>query len=372
MPKIVYISTSRGAVSWMRHQSGVREALGSNPGQGMGPLSGRDGKCDSVWVFVGEVHDCEARLNARAGVCDVAGLTAQLARGNKMAAGDVGFCVCGDVAPWDDREFEPRSLKGQATSGHCDTSGIAAQKFTSLSGTQTDVGVRTTLISHDERGKRVNQPTSRGAVGWCRSGVRKVLGSNPRQRMDYKSVYKTANSRRNTVVNVQSLNTSITVRHAGSLPAASGDHHLDDANSRASYGEASCNSWEWAASSGTAHAVGAVSARHLVSHVWMAVAKENSRRHCLGGGGIVVRLLAPNLGELGSIPGGVAPYLRMWESCQTMTLVGEFSRGYSASSAFSFRRCSIPTSPYQHRLSSPSCREPPKYFRSTQMAWRIL
>ncbi|KAJ8870609.1 hypothetical protein PR048_029632 [Dryococelus australis] len=44
-----------------------------------------------------------------------------------------------------------------------------------------------------------------------------------------------------------------------------------------------------------------------------------------GGGGVVgVRLLASNVGEPGSIPGGE---LRVWESCLTMPLVGGFSRG---------------------------------------------
>ncbi|KAJ8875056.1 hypothetical protein PR048_022946 [Dryococelus australis] len=62
-----------------------------------------------------------------------------------------------------------------------------------------------------------------------------------------------------------------------------------------------------------------------------------------GHGGLVVRLLASHQGELLSIPNGVAPDLRMWESCRTMPLVGGSSRGYHVSPALSFR--STPYSP---------------------------
>ncbi|KAJ8874137.1 hypothetical protein PR048_024979 [Dryococelus australis] len=42
----------------------------------------------------------------------------------------------------------------------------------------------------------------------------------------------------------------------------------------------------------------------------------------------------------GSIPDRVTPDFRMWESCRTMPLVGEFSREFPVSAALSFRRCS--------------------------------
>ncbi|KAJ8868508.1 hypothetical protein PR048_030036 [Dryococelus australis] len=55
-------------------------------------------------------------------------------------------------------------------------------------------------------------------------------------------------------------------------------------------------------------------------------------------------LLASHQGDPGSIPSGVTPDFRKWESCRTMVLVGEFSQGSSVSPALGFRRCSIPTS----------------------------
>ncbi|KAJ8881164.1 hypothetical protein PR048_017637 [Dryococelus australis] len=57
--------------------------------------------------------------------------------------------------------------------------------------------------------------------------------------------------------------------------------------------------------------------------------------------GDTLRLLASHLGEPGSIPGGVPPDFRTWESCRTMPLVGVFSRGSPVSHALSFRRCPI-------------------------------
>ncbi|KAJ8872621.1 hypothetical protein PR048_026229 [Dryococelus australis] len=62
------------------------------------------------------------------------------------------------------------------------------------------------------------------------------------------------------------------------------------------------------------------------------------------GAGGPVSLLASHQGDLGSIPDWVTPDLRMWESCPTMPLVGEFSRGSPVSPAISFRRCYILTS----------------------------
>ncbi|KAJ8866397.1 hypothetical protein PR048_032240 [Dryococelus australis] len=56
-------------------------------------------------------------------------------------------------------------------------------------------------------------------------------------------------------------------------------------------------------------------------------------------GGVVVRLLASHLGEPCSITGGVSPLFRIWESCWTITLIGEFSRGYPVSPALAFLRC---------------------------------
>ncbi|KAJ8895983.1 hypothetical protein PR048_001324 [Dryococelus australis] len=48
------------------------------------------------------------------------------------------------------------------------------------------------------------------------------------------------------------------------------------------------------------------------------------------------------IGDPGSIPGRVTPDFRVWESCQTMPLVGGYSRGSPVFSlALSYRRCSI-------------------------------
>ncbi|KAJ8869357.1 hypothetical protein PR048_030932 [Dryococelus australis] len=46
-----------------------------------------------------------------------------------------------------------------------------------------------------------------------------------------------------------------------------------------------------------------------------------------GRGGVVVRLLVSHLGEPVSITGGSLRDFRMWQSCRTMPLVGEFSQG---------------------------------------------
>ncbi|KAJ8870023.1 hypothetical protein PR048_029034 [Dryococelus australis] len=46
-----------------------------------------------------------------------------------------------------------------------------------------------------------------------------------------------------------------------------------------------------------------------------------------GRGGSVVRLLASHQGEHGSIPGGVAEDVHMWESCRKMPLGGRLSQG---------------------------------------------
>ncbi|KAJ8896995.1 hypothetical protein PR048_002341 [Dryococelus australis] len=55
-------------------------------------------------------------------------------------------------------------------------------------------------------------------------------------------------------------------------------------------------------------------------------------------------LLASHQRDPSSFPDRVTPDFRMWESCQTMPLVGGFSRGYPVSPTLSFRRCSILTS----------------------------
>ncbi|KAJ8874465.1 hypothetical protein PR048_025314 [Dryococelus australis] len=65
--------------------------------------------------------------------------------------------------------------------------------------------------------------------------------------------------------------------------------------------------------------------------------------------GVVVKLLASDQCEQGSIPGGVAPGL--WESCRTMQLVDGFSRGSPVSPAPAFRSRSILTSLYLLQLS---------------------
>ncbi|KAJ8888778.1 hypothetical protein PR048_008270 [Dryococelus australis] len=54
-----------------------------------------------------------------------------------------------------------------------------------------------------------------------------------------------------------------------------------------------------------------------------------------------VSLLSSHQGDPGSIPGRVTPDFRMWESCRTMPLAGEFSRGSPVSPTLSFRRSSI-------------------------------
>ncbi|KAJ8874125.1 hypothetical protein PR048_024966 [Dryococelus australis] len=51
----------------------------------------------------------------------------------------------------------------------------------------------------------------------------------------------------------------------------------------------------------------------------------------------------PTKAKRAQLPAG-SPDFRMWESCRTMPLVGEFSRGSPVSPALSFRRCSIVTS----------------------------
>ncbi|KAJ8890856.1 hypothetical protein PR048_010365 [Dryococelus australis] len=57
-----------------------------------------------------------------------------------------------------------------------------------------------------------------------------------------------------------------------------------------------------------------------------------------GRSGVAVRRLAPNQGEPG---GGVTPSFRAWGSCQTIPLVGGFSKGYSVSPAgIPFQFCS--------------------------------
>ncbi|KAJ8870874.1 hypothetical protein PR048_027175 [Dryococelus australis] len=45
---------------------------------------------------------------------------------------------------------------------------------------------------------------------------------------------------------------------------------------------------------------------------------------------------SPHLGEPGSSPAGSPPDFRMWESCRTMTQVGEFSRGSPVSPSLAF------------------------------------
>ncbi|KAJ8896130.1 hypothetical protein PR048_001473 [Dryococelus australis] len=58
----------------------------------------------------------------------------------------------------------------------------------------------------------------------------------------------------------------------------------------------------------------------------------------------LVSLLASHQGDPGSIPDRATPYFLTWESCQTMSLVGVFSRGSPVSPAPPLRRCSILTS----------------------------
>ncbi|KAJ8868499.1 hypothetical protein PR048_030027 [Dryococelus australis] len=60
-------------------------------------------------------------------------------------------------------------------------------------------------------------------------------------------------------------------------------------------------------------------------------------------------------------PAGSSPNFRMWQSCRTMPLVGVFSRGFPASPALTFRRCSVHTSFRPYRLSISRC------LRVTQM-----
>ncbi|KAJ8895220.1 hypothetical protein PR048_000545 [Dryococelus australis] len=70
-----------------------------------------------------------------------------------------------------------------------------------------------------------------------------------------------------------------------------------------------------------------------------------------GRGCVVVRLLAFHPGEPGSIPDGIAPpVFALWESCQTMPLVGGFARGSPVSPAFPFRRCYLLTSLRPHDI----------------------
>ncbi|KAJ8878873.1 hypothetical protein PR048_019472 [Dryococelus australis] len=86
--------------------------------------------------------------------------------------------------------------------------------------------------------------------------------------------------------------------------------------------------------------------------------RVNARISCLAGrGGLVVRLLACHQYKLGSVATGVAFGFPHVESCRTMPLVDEFSRGFSVSSYYAFRRCS---SFHPHRLSRlrRSTREP--------------
>ncbi|KAJ8888258.1 hypothetical protein PR048_007745 [Dryococelus australis] len=74
-----------------------------------------------------------------------------------------------------------------------------------------------------------------------------------------------------------------------------------------------------------------------------------------GRAGRAVSLLAPHLGERGSIPGRDTQDFRKWESWRTMPLVGGFSRGYPVSPAFAFRRCFIFLTFHPLRLSSAIC-----------------
>ncbi|KAJ8882996.1 hypothetical protein PR048_014835 [Dryococelus australis] len=78
--------------------------------------------------------------------------------------------------------------------------------------------------------------------------------------------------------------------------------------------------------------------------------------HLIGPGSrscVAVRLLISHLGEPGSIPGGVTPDFRTWESCRTMPLIGGFSRRSCVSPALSIWRCSIFTSLHPYGLSRP-------------------
>ncbi|KAJ8880852.1 hypothetical protein PR048_017324 [Dryococelus australis] len=69
-----------------------------------------------------------------------------------------------------------------------------------------------------------------------------------------------------------------------------------------------------------------------------------------GRGDEVVRLLTSHLGELGTIPGGVARKFWHGEIVPTMPLVSEFSRGSLASPITPFRGCSILTSIHPHQI----------------------
>ncbi|KAJ8871811.1 hypothetical protein PR048_028151 [Dryococelus australis] len=55
----------------------------------------------------------------------------------------------------------------------------------------------------------------------------------------------------------------------------------------------------------------------------------------------VAHSLGSSPGDPGSIPGRITPDFRMWETCRTMPLVGEFSRGSPVFPALSFQRYSI-------------------------------
>ncbi|KAJ8873336.1 hypothetical protein PR048_026970 [Dryococelus australis] len=80
------------------------------------------------------------------------------------------------------------------------------------------------------------------------------------------------------------------------------------------------------------------------------------------GAAVPQRLDCPRQAEHGSILGLFTPDFRKWGSCRTMTLVGGFPRGGSASPSPPpvFRRCSVLPSLHPHRLSRPPCCKSPK------------
>ncbi|KAJ8884522.1 hypothetical protein PR048_016379 [Dryococelus australis] len=90
---------------------------------------------------------------------------------------------------------------------------------------------------------------------------------------------------------------------------------------------------------------------NTMSHV---SAKDYLRGACCEA---VVRLLASNQGEPGSMAGGATPGFSHVESCRTMKLVGGFSQGFPVPSALAYRRCSAPASnhPPVRMLTSYQC-----------------
>ncbi|KAJ8879195.1 hypothetical protein PR048_019801 [Dryococelus australis] len=71
-----------------------------------------------------------------------------------------------------------------------------------------------------------------------------------------------------------------------------------------------------------------------------------------GRGDVAVRLPASPTAYRVRYPAGSLPDFRTWESCRTMLLIGEFSRGSPVSTALAFRRCFILASLSSSHLGS--------------------